>query len=925
MPAVQPAVSRLRNLIGIAIAYFLCGKLALLLAIPPGYASIVWPAAGVALGAVLLFGPGCWLAIFIGSYLVNLATGWDASGLTSLFASVLLPAGLAGGASLQAVFSAFLIRRLVGFPLSFHQIHLVIKVVLLSALGCLVGATVGVLCLYVSGTLPAAALASNWLTWWSGDFFGVLIILPMLLTWNQNLARSGSLPLTTVLLPLLVTLLLIFILFFNVRSSETEKERLLFANRAAQLGVAFEDRLQSYLDDLYSIEGLFRASKKVERQEFADFVTNILARHQGIQALEWIPRVMAADRLKLEAAAKRDGFPDFRIRELNQQRQMVPAAGRERYYPVYYLEPYRGNENALGFDLGSNPVRLEVLQRARDLAKAVTSGRITLVQDTAEQVGVLIILPLYADGRAPQSVIERRQNLAGYALGVFRVGDMLNAAFADYDRWGLSHALYDRTAKDVQQLLYRGDDLTDANEPHQRISHLLRHSVPIEFGTRKWELSFTPTDRYLNQMRFNESRAVLISGLLFFGLLGGLLLVSAGRNALVRRLVEEQTASLADANAALRESETQQRAIVENAVDGIASIDEQGTLLTFNTAAEQIFGYPAEEVIGQNVKILQPEPYRSQHDGYLQRYLKSGEPHIIGIGREVSGRRRDGTVFPLDLSVSEVRLEKGRQFIGLLRDITDRKQSEERLQQANEKLQEVDRLKSMFIASMSHELRTPLNAIIGFTSILHEEWLGALNAEQKENLAIVSRSGKHLLALINDVIDISKIEGGKLDVHVDSFDLHQVIEEAVNNLAAQAETQRLELRVVNLHQQIHTDRLRLLQCLLNLLSNAIKYTERGWVEVAVTLLDGESEAIPQVKIEVRDSGIGISQVDQALLFKPFVRLETALKSQILGTGLGLFLCRKLAMDVLHGSLECSSEPGVGSCFTLTIPTCVEVA
>ena len=229
----------------------------------------------------------------------------------------------------------------------------------------------------------------------------------------------------------------------------------------------------------------------------------------------------------------------------------------------------------------------------------------------------------------------------------------------------------------------------------------------------------------------------------------------------------------------------------------------------------------------------------------------------------------------------------------------------------------------MFIASMSHELRTPLNAIIGFTAILHEEWVGALNPEQKENLAIVSRSGKHLLALINDVIDISKIEGGQLDGHLDSFDVFTVIEEAVDTLRAQAEVQKLELRVVNLHHNLRTDRLRLLQCVLNLLSNAIRYTEEGWIELSV-VVDGDSDdEQPRLRVCVRDTGIGISAEDQEQLFKPFVRLDTPLRARQLGTGLGLYLSHKLARDVLRGTLECVSEPGQGSRFTLSIPLFLE--
>jgi len=247
------------------------------------------------------------------------------------------------------------------------------------------------------------------------------------------------------------------------------------------------------------------------------------------------------------------------------------------------------------------------------------------------------------------------------------------------------------------------------------------------------------------------------------------------------------------------------------------------------------------------------------------------------------------------------------------------------LEEANRKLREIDRIKSLFIASMSHELRTPLNSVIGFTSIILDEWVGPLNSEQKENLAIVLKAGQHLLALINDVIDVSKIEAGQIEVRRESFDLHHVVDEAVTTLREEIHNRGLRLRVENLNRvTLHTDRRRLLQCILNLLSNAAKYTEKGTISVSsveggAQPMDAEDARRRYAEIAVEDTGIGIASEDLGRIFCPFTRLDSSLRSRVPGTGLGLYLTRKLVTEVLKGEIRCTSQAGRGSTFTIAIP------
>lgn len=282
-------------------------------------------------------------------------------------------------------------------------------------------------------------------------------------------------------------------------------------------------------------------------------------------------------------------------------------------------------------------------------------------------------------------------------------------------------------------------------------------------------------------------------------------------------------------------------------------------------------------------------------------------------------------------------------YNGYIRDVTMQKRTELELQslnkeletrvlertaelsRANLKLQEVDKLKSMFIASMSHELRTPLNSIIGYSSIMIKEWCGTVNSEQKENLSSILNAGRHLHRLINDVIDVSKIEAGKLEIVTEEFDLYDLVHEAMGLVKIEKADNGLKFSVEAVHQNMHTDRRRLLQCLLNLLGNAVKFTKEGEVSVRAGAVKSPSGAVSpdRVEITVTDTGIGIRAEDFPRLFSPFVRLSSPLKDRTRGTGLGLYLIRKLVTEVLQGEITMSSVYGRGSSFLIRVPVRIE--
>jgi two-component system sensor histidine kinase EvgS len=366
----------------------------------------------------------------------------------------------------------------------------------------------------------------------------------------------------------------------------------------------------------------------------------------------------------------------------------------------------------------------------------------------------------------------------------------------------------------------------------------------------------------------------------------------------------------------LRDSATHIRTILSNMADCIVTIDEKGIIETVNPAVERVFQFTAKELVGQNIKMLMPQPYHDEHDGYLQRYLSTGEAHIIERVREVHGRRKNGEVFPLDLKVSEMWLDDGRRFIGIVRDITARKHTEELLQQAKEKAEFANRAKDSFLATMSHEIRTPLSGLLGMLELLA---LTPLDNEQKKTLQSARDSGHSLLRILSDILDWSKIEAGKLGLSVQATSIAQLVQDVVSTYAHVASAKKLILRheVDERIGRAHlVDSLRLSQILNNLVSNAIKFTPQGSVQIRAEVLE-QLDGGEKIRFSVRDTGIGLDQAQKARLFQLYAQATDNTARMYGGTGLGLAICKRLA-EMMDAHLDLESEPGRGSTFSLTL-------
>ncbi|NQW02247.1 MAG: CHASE domain-containing protein [Rhodospirillales bacterium] len=562
---------------------------------------------------------------------------------------------------------------------------------------------------------------------------------------------------------------------------------------------AISTNLLKNLDYLAAVQAYFRTAPSVSREQFSSFVTSLIDQSSGIQALEWVPRVFDEQRAAYESAAQFHGFSDFQFLEDAGKDIMIPAQSRPEYYPVYYIEPHYENQKAFGFDLASNAVRREALIESRDSGEIVLTRRIALVQDTGTQYGVLAFQPVYRRDLAKKTIKDRQEGIKGFALGVFRIADIVDQALKQLPKQqGTNVQIFDRNGEKGAQLLY--ESAANLSLRHDLTS--LSYSLDLPARNSNWDIVFTKLDPHPILDLDGLSWLVLISGLMMTAMITTIVVVYMNRAEVTAKLVEERT-----------------------------------------------------------------------------RDLQISKETAIRMAGDAENLQREAEI--------------------------------------------ANSAKSNFLATMSHEIRTPLNGVLGMAQLLKNS---PLEPEQSRKVDTILSSGQTLLAILNDVLDMSKIEAGGIELEITPFSLRNLFSSVSTPFQSLADDKGITLVVNDTTQgtdALKGDPVRLRQIVWNLLSNAIKFTHAGQVSVKIENLPAQaptqdvSEPI-SISISVTDTGTGISEDRLPYIFDAFTQEDSSITRKFGGSGLGLSIVKRL-VDLMDGTISATSIPDEGTTFQVILP------
>lgn len=847
---------RALEIVLLALVYWGVGKAALLLAIPPGYVTAVWPGAGIALAWILVRGNGVWPGIFLGSLCLNLHVSTEAVLAGPLLKPLLLGLAVGVGASLQGLVGAMLVRHYVGYPTSLTNEQQIVALLLLGGpLSCLINSTVGVAAMYYGGAIPLSNVPFSWWTWWIGDTMGAVIFAPLILLWSH--LSPGTRPKRQLYVTAPLMLAMALSVWFFIRASSLEKDRIRyqFERLTDHMSQVLTVDFQAYLEVLYFVASFFDGSRSVERGEFHAFVARSLARHPGIHALEWIPLVTHAERQAYEEAAREDGFPDFAIRERQAQHLMVEAAQRDRYFPVYYIEPHEGNEAALGFDIASDQARLEALNRSGGTGLAVATSRITLVQEKGSQPGFLVFVPVYRPGTARDTAESRWRNLLGFTLGAFRIDDMMGVSLGSHEAGWVDIRLYDCAETEGEQFLYssfftrgdaRGQELPlpyrfsscqACTEAAGSSESLLVPPVclPLDMAGRQWMLAFAPTSQYLANNRTWQAWSVLVWGLLGTGFLGAFLLVVTGRTARIEEVVAIRTEELQRINEELQEQITE-RELVEDALE---------------RARERL-----EIRVKERTRELE-----EAHKELINRAIEAGRAQLSIMVLHNIGN----AITPVQVCLEDARI---REFEHIARYL-DRAFSE--------------------LLDHRHDLGDFVNRDVRGKEVF--SFLESLVRSLSEAAVRWKTTMGKLAGAVNYISDVLSLQQGYAATEQEDREvvsLNGLIEDAIRMQEGALMKRRIEIRreLAPESPRLTINRNRLMQVVVNVIKNGYEAIDEVPEEGARNCITFKTEQRDgRVELVIADSGIGIPQELSQSVFDLG-------KSEKGSSGFGLYYCKK---------------------------------
>jgi len=658
--------------------------------------------------------------------------------------------------------------------------------------------------------------------------------------------------------------------------TEQEKE---FTLLSEEVTIRFEDRIKEYFDILYAIQALFEVKSTVSRDDFGTFLTTqkLQKRYPGIQALEFAEYVKGEEldnfieRVQMEI----EGFT------------VHPESQRDEYYVVNYIEPFAGNEQAFGLDLAFEENRRTALEFARDNNEKVITSPITLVQETESQTGVLIIFPVYQMNQNTETVEKRQQALQGFAIGVFRIDDMVSNILNSIDSSDkINLTIYD-SSDDLDEEMLIFTNIENGFEQKTQIST----SKDIPITGRTWRINYSPSPNFFTSSDAQQIPNIVLGFGSIISILVFFILYTFNRT-------QKRAVSLAKE---LTQDLKKFQLAVANASDHIVITDPKGKIIYANKAAEKITGYVQEEMIGKT-----PATWGRQMD---DKFYKKMWSTLAGQKKtfvaELTNKRKNGVLYQSQTKISPILNEKKEFlfYVGVERDITKEK--------------EIDKAKTEFVSLASHQLRTPLSTINWYVEMLLDNDAGNINEEQKEYLQEIHISNKRMIELVTALLNVSRIELGTFAVEPKPTDIVEISDSVLEELVPQIKEKKLRTTKKydsQLDKKMSFDPNLIGIVFQNLLSNAVKYTPEGG-QVDLIIQKRKSDIL----VTIKDTGYGIPKKTQSKIFTKMFRADNVKTKDTTGSGLGLYIVKSI-LEQSQGKIWFESEENKGSTFYFTIPT-----
>lgn len=967
-----PASGRwLGESLAVFAAYYAAALLGLAVSIGPGHITAIWPPSGIALTAFLLRGRSFLPAILLANVAFNLNAHFNSPEAPLLMYAAAM--GISLGSTAQAWIAARQIRRRTSAP-TIISVGDSLRFIAIVIVCCTIAPSIGAYSLLQADLIDLTEVDYIWFTWWIGDLCGMLVVPPLVLllrSWRKQSWDWASLAFPIIAIGCAFTLIGAFLANHLNREAQ-ERE---FLRTAAAMTAALDRSVELALRDVTAAQALFY-KVDLDRREFSTFAAALLRQNRQLDSIAWQPQVAAMEKSRFESWASKEVDPRFYLHDLVTRGNLVPPSQRTDAFPILFLESEYETDNLIGLDAASDPVRYEAIIAAELSGNPVATPPVELITHEPDNRGFVVYVPIYKGAYLRDPKEKNAKRVRGVVAAAFHTTRLMGTALTPFASQPVEVWIADSTNPDRQQVIYhqrrRPDGgvevLLGAPLPNLRA---LRRGIHYEAGMivagRDWRVFISPLDPKSTLQTTELVITILLAGTAFTTMLASYMMARQRseselrarderlmrQNAVLAQLTRREMVTPVTLGDSFKELTASAAYTLATERVSIWMLNEDNSRLRcacLFRSRENVYeegielrasDYPAYfAALLENRRIAADEARSdSRTREFTQRYLLPLDIHamldapvrlggrLIGVVcHEHTGSPRQWTLDEQNFAgsmgdLASLFLESAHRSEAesalseanreLERKIAERTRE---LQSANERLRQLDQLKSMFIASMSHELRTPLNSIIGFTGVVLQGISGPLNDRQKDQLGRVYGSARHLLSLISDVIDISKIEAGYVEIYRESFPLEAVIEEAVTAVQHLRVEKALGLDTkVEPGLVLYSDRKRLYQCILNLVSNAVKYSERGTISI-------HAERVGlKVRIAIQDQGIGVKEEAFSRLFQPFERIDTHLRIKTPGTGLGLYLTKKIMTELLQGDVGVTSEAGVGSTFFLTIP------